>query len=116
MANGLVCCDPHCIADHDSDANGQTHFVLPLCAGGCSDDFSTTIYVEGSALSQPPLPHLQYNSPDMDGNLLINLADVVTFADVLFGAYDYCADFLWDGAVNLSDVVTLATHRGHVCP
>ena len=44
------------------------------------------------------------------------LTDVVLFAPVYYGAYDYCADFYWDGVVNLSDLVILAQHMNHACP
>jgi hypothetical protein len=41
---------------------------------------------------------------------------VVLFAGAYYGAYDYCADFYWDGILNLSDIVVLAQNMGQTCP
>ena len=46
---------------------------------------------------------VQFNSADLDGNGVANLTDIAAFTQILFGAYDYSADFLWDGVINLSD-------------
>jgi hypothetical protein len=116
QANGLCTCTGSAIADHNSNFNGQTKFTNPICGGGASVDFSTAIYVNGERLAHPPLGHIMYNSPDANCDFSINLSDIVRFANVFFGDYDYSADFLWDGAVNLSDVVTLTPHLGHRCP
>jgi len=115
-ANGLCYCPDGNIADANTDANGMTQFDLPLRAGGCSDDGSTVIWVNGDAINNPPLDHLLYNSPDMNCDLVVNLTDIVFFSQVYYGAYDYCADFYWDGSINLSDIVFLAQHNSHACP
>ncbi len=52
----------------------------------------------------------------MNCDLIVNLVDVVLFASIYFGSYSYCADFCWDGDMNLKDVVILAQHMGHACP
>jgi len=44
------------------------------------------------------------------------LTDVVLFSGIMFGDYDYAADFYWDGVVNLSDLVLLAQGVTADCP
>jgi hypothetical protein len=114
-ANGIVLCTDGSDADADTDVNGITTWTGALAAGGCSDDGSTNVWVNGSSLLQAPLSILM-NSPDMNGDLIVNLTDVVLFAGFYNGAYAYCADFYWDGILNLSDIVLLAQHIGHTCP
>ena len=67
-------------------------------------------------LSQYITPTLIANSPDIDGNLIVNLGDLGLFADNFFGEYDFRSDFYWDGVLNLSDVGRMATTFGEVCP
>lgn len=59
---------------------------------------------------------LYFNSPDINGDLHINLSDVSLFAADIYRSYDYRSDFNWDGAVNLSDIVFMATGLGASCP
>jgi len=115
-ATGLCFCTDGNIADYDSDASGQTQFATAPCGGGCSPDADTVIYINGEALHQPAITGISYNSPDMDCSLVVDLTDVVMFAGIFYGSYDYCGDFYWDGVINLSDIVVLAQHLGHVCP
>ena len=63
-----------------------------------------------------PLPFIRFNSPDMNGDLVINLVDVSLFAQVYLGGYSYSADFYWDGLLNMVDVAILAQHYGHDNP
>lgn len=115
VANGLCWCTDF-IADGPTDVNGQTTFTGSPCAGGCSDDNSTNVYISPhGVLTQPGLP-IWFNSPDMNCDFVVNLSDVVIFAGIFYGTYDYCADFYCDGLINLSDVVVFAVHMGHVCP
>jgi len=116
QANGLCYCPDGNIVDANTDANGMTSFILPMRAAGCSDDGSSVVWVNGDAINNLPLAHLKYNSPDMNCDLVVNLTDIVFFSQVYYGAYDYCADFYWDGAINLSDIVFLAQHNSHACP
>jgi hypothetical protein len=116
VANTICLCPDGSIADGPTDGAGQTTFTGALEAGGCSNDNSTNIFINPhGVLSQPGLP-IWFNSPDMDCNLVVNLSDVVVFASIFFGGYDYCADFYCDGVINLSDVVVFTPHVGHSCP
>jgi len=62
-----------------------------------------------------PSEHLGLNSPDIDGDLVVNLTDVSLFATDFFGTYAYRSDFVWDGVINLSDVSILAQGMGASC-
>jgi len=59
---------------------------------------------------------LYFNSPDISGDLRIDLSDVGLFAGDFHGSYAYRSDFNWDGAVNLSDIGFMAGGMGESCP
>ncbi len=59
---------------------------------------------------------LSYNSPDMNGDGSVNLADMGMFSTDFYGEYHFRSDFFRDGAINLSDVGQLATSFGANCP
>jgi hypothetical protein len=111
---GIVLCYKGSTADSDTDNSGHTAWTQPLEAGCCG--CQVIVMVSGMALSQPPFDNYFFNSPDMNCDLTVNLTDVVLFAGAYYGVYDYCADFYWDGVLNLSDIVVLAQHVGHTCP
>jgi hypothetical protein len=110
---GMVICPGGSVADQSTDIAGYTTFTDAMFAGCCGSGI--LVYVNGVALSQPAL-NMLVNSPDMNCDLNVNLTDVVLFATAYYGAYDYCADFYWDGVLNLSDIVVLAQNVGQSCP
>jgi len=59
---------------------------------------------------------IQVNSPDINGDLRVNLTDVVLFTMLYHGPYDYAGDFYYDGVLNLSDIVMMARGQGKTCP
>ena len=60
---------------------------------------------------------MSYNSPDINGDLIVNLTDISLFAVDFFGAvYMYRSDFNYDGAINLTDLAMLAPTIGVPCP
>jgi len=110
----LVFCDEFNIARVATDPDGLSYFDGPFGGGGTSTsllrisvcyDFLTTVF----------LP-LQINSPDITGDLKVDLQDVQAFAVDFYGSYDYRSDFEYDGVVNLSDVTLMAQHLGASCP
>jgi len=109
----MAICPGGSTADANTDANGQTTFSGALFAG--FNGAGLVVVINGDALEQQPLDFL-FNSPDMNGDLVVNLTDVVLFAGVYYGAYEYAADFYWDGVINLSDIVLLAQGQGATCP
>jgi len=118
-SGGLVTCLGGSIADGDTDLNGETTFTNPVFGGAASDytgGETTVVYVDGMPLPQPGFTDMGFNSADIDGDLLVNLTDVVFFAGVYHGAYEYYADFCWDGLINLTDIVLLAQAMTAECP
>ena len=61
-------------------------------------------------------PDYWINSPDINGDMLVNLIDVATFARDYAQGYHFRSDFIYDGRVNLADVGEFATHLGEACP
>jgi len=115
---GLVLCPGGSIADSNTDQNGQTTFSLPIYGGGASDPAAGEECIVMVAGMQCPDEgvDLQFNSPDINGDLVVNLTDVVYFVQIYEADYDYAADFYWDGTINLSDIVLLAGGLGAMCP
>jgi len=107
-------------ADAATDAMGRAYFTQPLGGGGWSDG-QVTVFVEGQpALNvggwqEPPLP-LRANSPDFNGDRLVNLTDITLFIQDYGSEYAYRGDFNWDGVINLSDIALMSQAIGVVCP
>ncbi len=112
---GLIACIAGAIADRDTDNAGQTVWQEPLLAGGCSAGEMVDIYVSGTPMLGPGLP-LVFKSPDLSGDRIVNLTDVVAFTEALGGIGESCADFNNDGSVGLADVVRFTWGLGTVCP
>ncbi len=113
---GLVFCVGGSIADANSDPNGITHWASPLLAGGSSQAL-TVVMINGAPLSSGPGLAIAYNSPDINGDRIVNLTDVPLFAADFYGSvYEFRSDFHYDGSVNLSDVVQMAQGLGSSCP
>ncbi|MFH1843923.1 MAG: hypothetical protein ABIF77_12025 [bacterium] len=114
----LTLCQPNgSMADGPTDANGVTTFSGSLRAGGATDpalEF-TRVVVNGDPCSLYPVD-IQFNSPDLNGNGVVNLTDVILFTGHFFGAYNYAADYFWDGQINLSDLAKMAPAFGALCP
>ena len=112
---GLVICNGGSVADVNTDASGSTRWTNPLRAGGTSAA-GTEIIINGSPLPGLPTMPIHFNSPDLNGDRLVNLTDVPLFSADFYGPYAFRSDFLRDGAVNLSDVVLMAASLGASCP
>ena len=97
-------------ADSSTDQNGYTEFALPKCGGGCSESPSLEGYVNGVPFSLDPVPHIKTNSPDMNCDLIVNIVDLSIFAQAYTGQYSYCADFYWDGVMDLRDLAIFSIH------
>jgi len=112
--NGLVACVLGTCADSSTDLHGQTQWVAPLRAGGQSQS-ACHVIVNGMALYSPGLP-LYFNSPDLNGDLVVNLSDVSYFASDFFGAYNFRSDFFCDSTINIADLGLLAQSMSAACP
>ena len=112
---GMVFCPGGTTPDANTDILGETRWTLPLRAGGWSLAL-TQVLVNGEALTSAPGLALNVNSPDLNGDLAVDLGDIAIFAGDYFGAYAFRADLHRDGVLNLSDVGALAVGFGSRCP
>jgi hypothetical protein len=112
---GMVACNGGTTADANTDPGGETQWVLPLLAGGWSQAL-TQVYVNGSALTTGPGLNLHVNSPDLNGDLKVDLADLSQFVLDYFGAFAFRSDLFRDGLLNLADVAVFARALGAECP
>ena len=60
-------------------------------------------------------PELYEASPDLNGDLEVNVSDAGIFTGILNGDYDSRADFNHDDVVNVSDAGVMTAHIGHEC-
>lgn len=116
LDNGLTHCSGGTIADADTDGQGTTRWSAPLRAGG----FSTTesvVMANGAPVWAPdPRVPLMFNSPDINGDLRVDLTDLQQFAVEYFQTQGFRADLQRDGQVNLSDLALFAYAFGTGCP
>lgn len=114
---GFIACAGGTIADVDTDAEGTTRWTLPLRAGGFSPGPCVIVINGSTPFGMPPLD-LSFKSPDLSGDLAVNLADVARFAPAYLGVggYSFAADLLADGNVDLADIPVLARSIGAHCP
>lgn len=113
----LVICPAGTIADSPTDTDGVTTITGPFLAGGSTqeDVGGAMVLINGDALPQPAF-EITFNSADIDGDLAVNITDIVYFVDDYLVEYRYRSDFHWDGVINLSDLVLLAEGLGAHCP
>lgn len=112
---GLIPCVGGTIADANTDAFGITWWQNPVLGGGSSEPL-TIVLVNGAPIELTTGVNLRFNSPDINGDLVVNLIDVALFSQDFFGAYDFRADFHRDGIINLQDLATFAQAYGGTCP
>jgi hypothetical protein len=112
---GLVPCPGGTTPDANTDAAGITTWSAPLRAGGYSQAIADVL-VNGSRLEYASGLALSFNSPDINGDLKVDLTDMQLFAVDFFSSYDFRADFHRDGIVNLSDIPQMALAIGADCP
>ena len=105
------------IADAPTDAAGQTTISGAISGGGWSED-RTQVMIAGAPPtdSGPLLVHIV--SPDITGDLIVDLADIGEFSVDFYspGRYVFRSDFKPDGGLDLSDIAILAVAYGEACP
>jgi hypothetical protein len=114
---GLVICQGGTIADADTDLGGMTHWQNPLLGGGHSQAL-TVVKVNGSEPELTSGVRLNFNSPDINGDLVVNLSDVVLFSQDFFAhpEFSFRSDYFRDGQINLSDLAVFVQFYGGMCP
>lgn len=95
-------------------APGVYDLTGPIYAGGF-DAGLCNVKVQGVAIPQALPLSISMNSPDINGDGIINLADLQIFVANL-GTPTFSCDFNGDGQVNLADVVLFVPHYGHSMP
>jgi hypothetical protein len=118
MQDGLVRCSRGSIADHPTDQNGRTTFSGPVFGGGASDPNheEVCVIVVGGCASYDLGRTILFNSPDLNGDLKVNLCDAVCYTVYKDATSDYAFDFYWDGVINLSDLILFSRALGAACP
>lgn len=111
---GLAPCIGGTIADENTDATGLTFWLEPMLAGGYSQAL-TAVYLNGDDIWTDGIA-LSFNSPDINGDGSVNLADMGMFSVDFYGDYHFRSDLFRDEVINLSDVGQLATSMGSSCP
>ena len=96
-------------------ADQMPRVVSPLRAGGASQAL-TQIMINGVPLWTTAGFNLHHNSPDITGDLAINLADVSLFAVDYHTGYTFRSDLFADGVLSITDLGRLATAVGANCP
>ncbi len=109
---------PNC-ADGPTNNAGQTTFTMAYHGGGWHQGAMQVWVLEagGNWAAIPNQLPINANSPDYNGDLIINLSDIAIFAqDIGSGGAPYRSDFNFDGIINLSDIAMFAGVIGMSCP
>lgn len=111
-------CTSGTIADYNTDPWGWTSWQNPLRAGGWTEGY-TWVVVNGNAVHPNGLPEntiLRHNSPDINGDLQVDLVDLALFAIDYTGDYSFRSDLYYDGIMTLQDLALFAIGYNAVCP
>lgn len=117
---GMVPCLGGASADAPTDGAGLALFANPISGGGFSTG-PTTVIINGNPV--PGTVDVSYNSPDTNGDLVINGIDLQAFTADFYGyaqvpapsTYNFRSDFYFDGVVTGADLQNFASHFGKTC-
>ena len=110
----LALCQGGSMADANTDANGYTTISGVVFGGGYTEG-GTLVYVNGEpALDAGPMP-LNFVSPDLDGDRIVDITDFSIFG-LDFGSTAMRSDFVPDGIVDLADFSTFGVNFHSNCP
>jgi hypothetical protein len=112
-SNDIALCQGGSTADANTNSVGETT-IGGLIAGGGWTTSGMQVYLAGVALTGPNLA-INVVSPDITGNLIVDLADVGPFAADVQAGSGFRSDFNFDTFVNLGDVGTFVRHLGDRC-
>ena len=113
--NGMVPCGGTATADFNTDDLGATFWAAPLFAGGSSQALCI-VYINGDALTSTAGFALSFNSPDINGDGVVNLSDAGFFTGFI-GNVVFAGDFNNSGGiVNVQDAGFMSAALGASCP
>ena len=105
------------LANVPTDADGYTMWADPLFAGGYSRDSEYLVFVvNGQPADTAPILPIRFNSPDITGDLVVNLSDLTLFASDYHFRDVYRSNFDWGDLIILGDLTIFAVHYTHSCP
>jgi hypothetical protein len=118
---GFGYCDGGVHPEGNTGEDGWTSFSAALFAGGQTETLGTEFTLAGVPVIpefQPgDAPEYLVNSPDINGDLFVNLSDLVIFTQDLYAPVaSYRSDFRWDGVIDLADIGLFAMGLGAACP
>ena len=109
-------CPNGCVADTDTDANGRTTISRAACGGGWTVS-GLRVWIAGDPIMGTPALDINVNSPDLNGDLVVDILDLANFAiDYADPTYNFRSDMTCDGIENIADIGEFAMHYGETCP
>ncbi len=111
-------------ADYDAvDDIGESEWANPLYAGGHSVGLTNKTQIIAAGVGQIPSAsggigeRVKFNSTDINGDRVVDLLDVIEFTEDFYsGTNPFRSDFVYDGFVDLLDVVILGQTQDRDCP
>jgi hypothetical protein len=100
------------LADRDTDEMGYTTVSGVIAGGGWTEE-GLRLHVSGIPCGEP-LP-IRLNSPDINGDLVVNLGDFSIFGQD-YDTARFRSDFNHDGIVSLHDFSVFGQHYDERCP
>lgn len=110
----LAVCPGGAVADANTDADGITTISGSIAGGGWTLE-GVTVYLGGVPIAGAALP-IDVNSPDVNGDRVVDLTDVGLFAASFGDDSALEIDFNHDGNVDIADFGLFAQHVGESCP
>jgi hypothetical protein len=111
-------CQSGSTADAQTDGDGFTT-ISGVMAGGGNTQAGLSAYASGVAIAGGGGPSLSIdlNSPDINGDRIVELADISLFqSDTLPPSNAFRSDFTHDGIVDLGDISLFSSWIDDVCP
>ena len=111
-ANEIALCQGGSVAAANTNASGVTTITGVVSGGGWAT--TSQVYINGTPLAQAPLA-VGMNSPDINGDLNVNLNDFSAFG-VDFNTAAFRSDYVFNGLVDLADYSRFGQTFGETCP
>jgi hypothetical protein len=109
-------CNGGAAADGNTSASGQTTISGTIAGGGHTQN-GVRVFLAGVAITGTGALSIDINSPDITGDLVVDLADIGPFSDELNNqtASLFRADYFDDGTIDLADIGIFSAFIGDTC-